>query len=114
MLDVYSGCGSLADESGPEQIYRLELTEPTPIRALVLDRAGVDVDIHLLDDSGSEAGCLARDDFMIERTLPAGVYYFALDTYVDGQGVELSGDYTFVLLACEARTRPITGWGMVA
>jgi hypothetical protein len=102
MLDVYSGCGSLADESGPEQIYRLELTEPTPIRALVLDRAGVDVDIHLLDDSGSEAGCLARDDFMIERTLPAGVYYFALDTYVDGQGVELSGDYTFVLLACEA------------
>jgi hypothetical protein len=102
MLDVYSGCGALADESGPEQIYRLELAEPTPIRAIVLDRAGVDIDVHLLDDSGSEQGCLARDDFMIEQTLDPGIYYFALDTYVDGQGVEQSGEYTFVLLACEA------------
>jgi hypothetical protein len=102
MLDVYSGCGSLADESGPEQIYRLELAAPTPIRAMVLDRVGIDIDIHLLDDSGSEQGCLARDDFMIERTLAPGTYYFSLDTYVDGQGVEQSGEYTFVVLACEA------------
>ncbi|MFO7563996.1 MAG: SGNH/GDSL hydrolase family protein [Enhygromyxa sp.] len=101
MLDEYSGCAAAQDESGPENIYRLVLSEPTPIRAIVLDRAGVDIDLHLLDDSASEAGCLARDDMMIERTLGAGEYYFALDTFVNGQGVEQSGEYTFVVLACE-------------
>jgi hypothetical protein len=49
----------------------------------------------------SEAGCIARDDRLIEITLDPGTYYFALETYVDGQGVEQSGDYTFVVLACE-------------
>ncbi|HVH97554.1 MAG TPA: SGNH/GDSL hydrolase family protein [Enhygromyxa sp.] len=101
LLDEYSGCAALADESGPENIYRLVLDQPTPIRAVVLDRAGVDVDIHLLDDSASEIGCIARDDTTVERTLDPGTYYFSLDTYVNGEGVELSGEYTFVVLACE-------------
>jgi hypothetical protein len=100
-LDEYTGCAALADESGPENIYRLVLDEPTPIRAVVLDRAGVDVDVHLLDESGSEAGCLARDDMLIQGTLAAGEYYFSLDTYVNGEGVELGGEYTFLVLACE-------------
>src|SRR5690606_1203858 len=102
MLDEYSGCAAAADESGPENLYRLELSETTPIRAIVLDRVGVDVDLHLLDDSASEIGCIARDDTMIERTLDPGVYWFSLDTYVNGEGVEQSGEYTFVVLACEA------------
>jgi hypothetical protein len=100
-FDEYTGCAAAADESGPENIYRLVLTEPTPIRAVVLDRAGVDVDVHLLDETASEAGCIARDDMMIEGTLLAGEYYFSLDTYVDGEGVEQSGEYTFLVLACE-------------
>jgi hypothetical protein len=100
-LDEYTGCGALADESGPENIYRLVLSETTPIRALVLDRVGVDIDIHLLDDTASEAGCLARDDSRIERTLDPGTYYFSLDTYVNGDAQEQSGEYTFVVLACE-------------
>jgi hypothetical protein len=102
LLDVYAGCGSVADESGPENIYRLVLSETTPIRAMVLDRAGVDIDIHLIDDSVSEAGCIARDDRMLELTLDPGTYYFALDTYVDGEGLEQAGEYTFVVLACES------------
>ncbi|PRQ03357.1 hypothetical protein ENSA5_16650 [Enhygromyxa salina] len=101
MLDVYSGCEALADETGPENIYRVELAELTAIRAMVLDREGVDVDLHLLDDSASEAGCIARGDRMIETTLAPGTYYFALDTFVNGQGVEQGGAYTFVVLACE-------------
>ena len=100
-LDVYTGCMAAADESGPEWVYRIELTEPTALRAVVLDRAGVDVDIHLLDEHADEAGCLARDDTRIERALDPGTYHFALDTYVDGQGDELAGEYTFVVLACE-------------
>jgi hypothetical protein len=101
LLDEYSGCAPGTNESGPENIYRLVLAQPTPIRAVVLDRTGVDIDVHLLDDTASEIGCLARDDTMIERTLDPGTYYVALDTYVNGEGVELSGEYTFIVLACE-------------
>ncbi|KIG16671.1 Multiple EGF-like-domain protein 3 precursor [Enhygromyxa salina] len=101
MLDVYAGCGALADESGPENIYQLELAQTTPIRAMVLDRAGVDIDIHVLDDTASEAGCIARADRLLELTLDPGTYYFSLDTYVNGQAIEQSGEYTFVVLACE-------------
>lgn len=101
LFDEYTGCAAVQDETGPETIYRLELSETTAIRAIVLDRAGVDIDLHLLDDSASEAGCLERDDSLIERTLEPGVYYFSLDTFVNAQGVEQSGEYTFVLLACE-------------
>ncbi len=100
-LDSYSGCASMADESGPEHLYRFELTETTRIRAMVLDRADVDVDIHLLDDSASEEGCLLRDDRMIEAELEPGLYFFALDTYVDGEGIEQTGEYTFIVLECE-------------
>ncbi|EDM78958.1 hypothetical protein PPSIR1_06938 [Plesiocystis pacifica SIR-1] len=101
-LDVYTGCGSSADESGPEHLYRLELDTPTKLRALVLDHSGVDVDVHLLDASASEAGCILRDDRLIETALEPGTYYFSLDTYVNGEGVEQGGEYTFAVLACEA------------
>ncbi|MCA9685145.1 MAG: SGNH/GDSL hydrolase family protein, partial [Myxococcales bacterium] len=100
-LDVYDGCGTTADESGPEHLYRLELAQTTAIRALVLDREGVDVDIHLLAGGATTADCLARDDSLLELTLDAGIYYFSLDTYVNGQGIEQSGEYTFVVLECE-------------
>jgi hypothetical protein len=100
-FDLYSGCDALADESGPENIYRLVLDQATELRAVVLDHPGVDVDLHLLDDTATEAGCLARGDRLVSRTLPAGTYFFSVDTYVDGQGDEFSGEYTFVVLACE-------------
>lgn len=99
-FDVYTGCGSNADESGPERVYRFALEAETAVRAMVLDRAGVDVDVHIVDDSASEAGCIARDDRLIETTLAAGTYYAILDTYVSG-GEEQVGAYTFALLACD-------------
>lgn len=102
-LDVYAGCSSGADESGPEFVYLLELTEPRAIRAVVLDRAGVDVDIQLLADDPElgfgEHSCLERDDTLIQTTLPAGRYAIVVDTYVAG-GVEQVGPYTFVLHEC--------------
>jgi hypothetical protein len=45
-LDTYDCSG--ADESGPEYVYRLTVTEAVRLRAVVLDRGDVDVDIHLL------------------------------------------------------------------
>ncbi|MFV8755086.1 SGNH/GDSL hydrolase family protein [Nannocystaceae bacterium ST9] len=99
-LDVYTGCASGADESGPEYVYWLEPSEPTSIRAVVLDREGVDVDIQLLDMSVSEAGCLARHDTLIQQTLAPGSYAIVIDTYV-ASGVEQAGAYTFVIHECE-------------
>jgi hypothetical protein len=98
-LDVYDGCGSSADESGPEVVYRLEITSPVRIRAIVLDRRDVDIDVHLLDASATTAGCLARDDALLEADLTPGTYHIVLDSYV-ASGTEKSGEYAFVLMTC--------------
>jgi lysophospholipase L1-like esterase len=108
-LDLYSGCDSDSDESGAEFTYQLSLARETALRAIVLDRGDVDVDVHLLDDSGTEAGCLARSDRTIEGTLPAGDYTFVLDTWVDGGGDERAGDYLFVVQVCEAGDADCSG-----
>ena len=99
-IATYAGCGAPQDESGPELYYRLELSQPTPLRAMVFDRAGTDVDIHLLATPSGEA-CLARDDRMIQGTFGPGALTFALDTFV-ASGAELSGPYVLVVLACDA------------
>ena len=99
-LDVYTGCDYDADESGPEWIYELTLSETTAIRAAVLDGEDVDVDLHLLDGT-SEHDCLLRSDRTIEATLEPGSYLFALDTYVSS-GEEQGGDFLFFVLTCDA------------
>ena len=100
-IDLYTGCASEADESGPEHFYRIELREPTALRAMVLDRGEVDIDIHLLDDTAGPEGCIQRAHRRIETTLEPGTYYFSLDSWVDAAGSERSGEYLFVVLACE-------------
>lgn len=96
-LDVY-GCSS-ADESGPEYVYRLEVSEPVRMRAVVLDRGQVDVDVHLLGETVSESSCLARGDTMVEEALSPGVYHLVLDTYVSG-GQALTGEFLLAVLTC--------------
>ena len=100
-LDVYEGCDSLADESGPEVLYRLDLTEPTRLRMMVFDQGAVDVDLHLLDETASEAGCVARDHNLLQLTLPAGTWHIAADSYVSG-GVVKAGEFVLVIHECEA------------
>ena len=39
---------------------------------------------------------------LLETTLDPGTYYLSVDTWVDGQGIEQGGDYTFVILRCDA------------
>jgi hypothetical protein len=98
-IDAYPDCGSDADESGPELVYRIELVEETAVRAVVLDLEDVDVDVHLLDASGDAAGCVVRGDTAIGRTLAPGTWYFVVDTFVTDE--PLAGPYTFVVHACE-------------
>ena len=98
-LDVY-GCSD-SNESGPEFLYRFEVESTVAIRALVMDRDDTDIDIHLLDETGSDSGCLERGNHFIETTLEPGTYTFALDSWVDGNGDARAGEYLFALLACD-------------
>ncbi|MEZ4372360.1 MAG: SGNH/GDSL hydrolase family protein [Polyangiaceae bacterium] len=99
-IDTYPGCAANQDESGPEVFYRLELSERTSLRLLLLDRDGVDVDLHLLAASDG-ASCLARNDRALQLTLEPGSYLITADTFV-ASGSEQAGDYLFVALRCEA------------
>lgn len=99
-IDAYSGCSSSADESGPERYYGLELAEKTPIRVMLFDRTGVDVDLHLLGAEKTGAACIERDDRIIERTLEPGSYTLVVDSFVSS-GQVLSGDYLLVVTRCD-------------
>jgi hypothetical protein len=99
-IDAYGGCSATQDESGPEIVYRLDLTNDTPSRVIVLDRGNVDVDVHLLGASLDGASCIARNDRILERVIPAGIHHIAVDTYVSN-GIEHSGEYLLVVVACE-------------
>lgn len=100
-LDRYVGCGANQDESGREVVYRLEITTRTRLRATVHDRGTTDIDIHLLDETASEEGCLLRNHQIIETTLEPGTYHFALDTFVSG-GNARAGEYLLSIVPCPA------------
>lgn len=99
LVDAYPACGSDADESGPELVYRLELDAPRRIRAIVLDRDGVDVDLHLLASEGDE--CIARGHHTVEAALDAGSYSLVVDSWVGADGIERAGEYTLVVVECD-------------
>jgi hypothetical protein len=80
VANVYS-C-SAADESGPEVVYRLSLSKLTQFRIHVLDGAGVDVDVHLMNDPGGADQCIARADKQLDASLGPGTYWISVDTYV--------------------------------
>lgn len=96
-IDRYSGCDANQDESGPEVVYRLELDREVTLKAMVFDRGDVDIDLHLLDDSGEAAGCLQRDHQALEASLAPGVWYFVLDSFVSG-GESRGGEFIFTVV----------------
>ncbi|MEZ4383290.1 MAG: SGNH/GDSL hydrolase family protein [Nannocystaceae bacterium] len=96
LIDSYPGCDADQDESGNEVYYRLDVAESETVRAIVIDRGDVDIDLHLVDASATGAGCIARADKSLTAELGPGTYYFILDTFVSG-GNEAAGDYLFVI-----------------
>ena len=96
-LDAYPGCNATQNETGPELVYLLDLTESTAIRATLIDGAGVDMDVHLLAavDGGS---CIARADQGIATSLDAGTYFIVVDTFVSAGG-EQAGEYLLTVIA---------------
>ena len=100
-LDRYSGCGSNTNEGGPEYLYRIEVATRVRVRATVHDLGDTDIDLHLLDDTATEAGCLQRNHRIINVTLDPGVYHFALDTFIGAAGPK-GGEYIFTVIDCDA------------
>lgn len=96
-VDTYDGCVN-TDESGNAFTWKITLSQTTTLRAMVLDRGEVDVDVHLLDASNTPQGCLDRGHREIVNTLAPGTYHYALDTFVSA-GQALAGEFQFVLLA---------------
>lgn len=98
VIDGYPGCGS-ADESGPELVYALSPEVDTPVRIVVLDRVGTDVDVQLLGDDLDPTTCLARDDTAISTTL-SGPVRIVVDSWSDGTSV-FGGAYLLVVVPCD-------------
>lgn len=96
-VSTWSGC-SAANEGGPEFLYRFTLTQATNLRAIVVSLGAADIDVHVVDSTGSAAGCIARADRVVTAALAPGTYHLALDTYVSA-GTALSGEYLVVVLA---------------
>lgn len=92
-IDTYAGTCVGAEESGPEYIYELKIDAATGIRAMVFDRGGVDVDVHLLTLPDSKT-CVKRDDRLLQGPLQPGTYYLAVDTI----GAAVPGEFAFVVL----------------
>lgn len=93
----YPGCASNADESGAEFYYRVMVDRPTRVRATVITRGTVDIDVHLVRGGLTGDQCVQRDDRVIVADLPAGASFFVLDTYVSSSAGLRAGEYLFVV-----------------
>jgi hypothetical protein len=92
-IDMYAGGCEAVDESGPEYVYELTVAASTTIRAMVFDRAGTDVELHLLTAQDIKT-CVRRDDRLLAGPVSAGTYYLAVDTL----GAATPGDFALVVL----------------
>lgn len=97
-LATYTGCNAAQDEGGPEIAYRLTVTSPTMLRAKVMVRGDVDVDLHLLSGP-TEAACLQRHDREISEPLAPGAYLLVVDSFVPPGGAAKAGEYLLVVMA---------------
>ncbi|MBO4351722.1 MAG: hypothetical protein J6A01_12385 [Proteobacteria bacterium] len=75
------GSTETQDESGPEDYYMVNLTEPgTLIVNVVPDKKSTDVDVHLLGQLNAD-NCVARGNTSTGAHFDAGVRYISIDTF---------------------------------
>ena len=93
-FDYYSPCAPETNETGPEFIYVLEITEPGTLHAQLdeVEGDGVDMDVHLLSDP-VPSSCLARGHAKFHHHVEPGFYWIVVDTWVDSDGIEYPGPY---------------------
>jgi hypothetical protein len=93
-IDRYA-CGKPRDTRGADVIYKIAPRTRTTLRAFVVDRDGIDVDLHLLERDPSGASCIARADRALVAKVDPGTYYLAVDTFDHKAGeyiVVVTGD----------------------
>ncbi len=95
-ISEYTSCksfnkSSVANESGPEEYYAVNIKEPGYLVAGVSCSGSVDVDVHILSELKGDK-CLARGDVGAGAYISKpGVYYVSADTY---SGSSKAGAYT--------------------
>jgi len=95
--DLLDGCGAAIQklETGPEEIYAVEVTQPGTLSATVQDGAGVDIDVHIY--SALETyHCEARHDTTVSLAVSCGTWYVVADTWSNG-AEEFPGPYTITI-----------------
>ncbi len=91
-FDSYA-CSPGTDESGPELVYRVTLTESGFLAADLRDMAsGADIDVHILG-SLDEDDCYDRGHWAAGALLPAGDYFIVADSWVNSSGAAQSGEF---------------------
>ena len=89
--DVYN-CSD-ANEAGHEVVYVLNVRRSGRLQvAITTNSEEIDPDIHLLTGNDANA-CLARGHRNIDHRVTPGRYLVVVDTWVNGDGVALSGAY---------------------
>ena len=73
------------DETGPEAVVRLEVTEELVVRATLSDLGEVDLDLFLLDACNSDA-CVAAANLELAARLLPGTYFLVVDGYQGAAG----------------------------
>jgi len=85
-------CASSTDESGPEFVFQVEITQRSFLGVAIDDSTGaVDIDAHILQ-SLSPDDCLDRGNTHAGAVVEPGTYYVVTDTYVSSSG-EQSGPF---------------------
>ncbi len=90
-FDAYS-CKPGANESGPEQVYRVTLPTSGFLSVAVHDDDGVDIDVHILSALSAKA-CLGRGHHHVGVDVGPGVMYVVADTFAN-DSKPLAGGYT--------------------
>lgn len=95
-LDGY-GCDPNVNEGGPERVYRLDLAkEGLLVASLDALGAGVDVDIHILQELDAGA-CVDRGHWDAAALLSPGRFWIVVDSWVDGSGISQEGSYELTI-----------------
>lgn len=92
MFDSYA-CDAAVDESGPERVYQLTVTEPGFLAVTLFGLGGsADIDVHLLQslDSGD---CLDRGHWDAASLLMPGTYFVTADSWTNNSGSAQEGSY---------------------
>lgn len=89
---------SMANEGGPEVVYRLKLDSMKKLRIRVVDDSMADIDVQFMEDPGGADHCLSRNDKVLDVTAGPGTYWISADTFVDAAGKALAGPYLLTVV----------------